>query len=362
MAIRILHPLFSLLASMTRQELARQIAYLKAENQLLRDRLPKHLITTEKERRTLIRAGRKLGSKLRELMTIVSYETFRRWVRESRVAKPDPKSKGTPGRPRTDDEITDIILKLARENQWGYTRILGELKRLGITTVSRTTVKNILRAHGLEPGPERGIGTWDEFLVRHAETLWQCDFLSTKALTATGMKDLFLLVFIHVGSRRLFVSPATYYPDAAWVSQQARNFLMSDLVPEAESGEPSRFLICDNDTKLTANFVEILKSSEITVVRTAIRSPNQNAFVERVIQTLGRECLDHFVIVGRRHANLLVRKFVGWYHRCRPHQGLDNQPPGQTLPITEWQRPKLNDVVCTSELGGLLNSYHRRAA
>lgn len=174
-----------------------------------------------------------------------------------------------------------------------------------------------------------------------------------------------LLVFLHGGSRRLFVSTATYYPDSAWVSQQARNFLMSDNEPETqsvESDESSRFLICDNDTKLTANFVEILKSSNITVFRTAIRSPNQNAFVERVIQTLGCECRDHFVIVGRRHANLLVRKFVGWYHRRRPHQSLENRPPEQTLPIAEWERPKLNDVVCTSDLGGLLNSYHRRAA
>ena len=62
--------------------------------------------------------------------------------------------------------------------------------------------------------------------------------------------------------------------------------------------------------------------------------------------------LPHFVIVGRRHANLIVRKFVGWYHRCRPHQGLDNRPPAQTLPIAEWKQPKLNDVVCTSKLGG----------
>lgn len=362
MAIPILHPLFSLMASLTRQELARQIAYLKAENQILRARLPKQIVTTAKERRILLRAGRKLGAKLKDLISIVSYQTFRRWVRESGAATPLSKSKRTPGRPRTDAEVQAIILKFARENGWGLTRILGELKKLGITTVSRTTVKNILKAHGLEPGPERGAGTWDEFLVRHAETLWQCDFLATKAVTATGVKDLFLLVFLHIGSRCLFVSPATYNPDAAWVSQQARNFLMSDLVPDAQPGEPSRFMICDNDTKFTAAFVELLKSSDINVLRTAIRSPNQNAFVERVIQTLRRECLDHFVIVGRRHTNLLVRKFVGWYHRSRPHQGLDNRPPVQTLPIEEWTQPKLNDVVCTSELGGLLNSYHRRAA
>ena len=91
------------------------------------------------------------------------------------------------------------------QSAFGSTRILGELKKLGITSVSRSIVKNILKAHGLEPGPQRGVGTWDEFLTRHAETLWQCDFLATKALTTTGIKDLFLLVFLHVGSRRLFI-------------------------------------------------------------------------------------------------------------------------------------------------------------
>lgn len=362
MTPRILQPLFSLLVSVTRQELARQVAYLKAENQLLRARLPEHIVTTEKERRTLLRFGRKLGIQLRELITIVTYDTFRRWVRESATKTPTAKSSGTPGRPRTDAEVQSIILKLARENSWGYTRILGELKKLGIASVSRSTVRNILKLHGLEPGPRRGAGTWDDFLARHAETLWQCDFLTVKILTPAGFRDLFLLVFIHVGSRRLFVSPATYHPDTIWMSQQAQNFLMSDLVPKPQSGELSRFLICDNDTKFTAGFASLLKSSRITVMRTAIAAPNQNAFVERVIQTLQHECLDHFVIVGQRHANLLVRKFVGWYHRDRPHQGLENSPLSPSLAIAEWQQPRLNDVVCTSQLGGLLNSYHRRAA
>jgi len=192
MAIRLLHPLFSLLASVTRQELARQVAYLKAENQILRARLPQHIVTTPKERQRLLRAGRKLGAKLQGLISIVSYQTFCRWVRESRANAPIEKSSRTSGRPRTADEIRAIILKLARENGWGYTRILGELKKLGITTVSRSTVKNLLKANGLEPGPQRGDGTWDEFLVRHAETLWQCDFLTVKAVTATGVRDLFL--------------------------------------------------------------------------------------------------------------------------------------------------------------------------
>jgi len=93
--------------------------------------------------------------------------------------------------------MRELILKLARENEWGYTRIMGELKKLRITPPSRNTVKRILKKAGLEPGPKRGAGTWDEFLNRHAATLVQCDFLNKRIWTAQGLRDVFVLVFLH---------------------------------------------------------------------------------------------------------------------------------------------------------------------
>ena len=110
-----------------------------------------------------------------------------------------------PGRPRTVDDIREWILKLARENSWGYTRILGQLRRLGINKITRQTVKNILKKHGLDPGPERGKGTWDEFLSSHAQTLWQCDFATKRMWTLRGFVDVYFLVFLHLGTRRCWI-------------------------------------------------------------------------------------------------------------------------------------------------------------
>ena len=149
----ILHPIFALLASVTRQELARQVAYLKEENKILRARLPQRLVATPQEKRRLLKFGRKLGVQLRDLISIVSYQTFVRWIREKEAAHTAKQTARKPGRPRTLEEIRELVLKLARENEWGYTRILGELRKLGIKSVSRQTVKVILKENGIDPGP-----------------------------------------------------------------------------------------------------------------------------------------------------------------------------------------------------------------
>jgi putative transposase len=168
-----------LLAKATDRELARIVSYLKEENRILRARLPEHINTTPRERERLLRFGRNLGTAIYSVITIVTPETFLRWLREERKAKPRRR-----GRPRTAENMRRLILRMARENDWGYTRIMGELKKLGIVPPSRNTVKKILKQAGLEPGPKRGAGTWDEFLNRHAATLVQCDFLGKKIWTA----------------------------------------------------------------------------------------------------------------------------------------------------------------------------------
>ena len=130
-------------------------------------------MATPHEKRRLLKFGRKLGVQLRDLISIVSYQTFVRWIREKEVSHAEKRSASArkPGRPRTPDDVRELVLKLARENNWGYTRILGELRKLGIKSVSRQTVKMILKEHGIDPGPKRGKGSWDEFLKIHADTL-----------------------------------------------------------------------------------------------------------------------------------------------------------------------------------------------
>lgn len=283
---------------------------------------------TKKERNRLVKIGSKLGKALGELVTIVHPTTFRRWISEaSKATKRKPTKRG---RPKTKEEIRELIVKLGRENSWGYTRILGELKKLGVKAVSRNTVKAILKEHGLEPGPKRGEGTWDEFLKVHAKTLWQCDFYAKKVLTIKAWRDLYLLIFLHVDSRRVFIAPSTFHPDAAWVERQAEAFLKH----AKDTGLDAKMLMHDRDTKFTAAFDEVLESAKVKVVKAAHRSPNTNAYVERFIQTLQQEVLDYFIVFGEQHMDHLVAEAVAYYHEERPHQGKENallmvRPSGQ---------------------------------
>ena len=357
------HGLWLLIVGASQKELARYLRYLKTENQILRSQLPARVAVTPQQRRRLVRFAQYLGGRaLHELVTIVHPDTLRRWIREERKGR---KLSVAGGRGRTCDDIRKLILKLARETGWGYTRILGELKKLGIKSISRNTVKNILRQHGFEPGPQRGPGTWDDFLKLHAATLWQCDFFSKKVLTPKGFRDLFVLVFLHVGTRRVVIAPATYHPNSAWMQQQAAAFLKQSKAEKLGAVT----LMHDRDCKFTADFDRALARAGVRVQRTAIRAPNTVAFVERFIQTVQQECLDHFVIFGQRHMNYLCAQFVEHYHGERPHQGKDNEllqarvkrkrcsakadSPTDSLPLRELR--------CRERLGGLLKHYYRAA-
>ena len=253
-----------------------------------------------------------------------------------------------------------MIVKLGRETGWGYTRILGELKELGACYVSRNTVRNVLREHGLDPGPQRGVGTWDEFLKIHAATLWQCDFFSKRVLTPKGFRELFVVVFLHVGTRRVFLTPATDHPNEAWVTQQAEAFVRHVRGQRLKA----EIIMHDRDTKFTTAFDAVLKKTSPQVRRSAYRAPNTPAYVERFVQSIKQECLDYFVVFGQRHMDHLCREFVEHYHAERPHQGLDNE-----LPVPRRGKKKrqtdlipLGDVACRSRLGGLLKHYYRKAA
>ena len=185
------------------------------ELEIARRRLPKRILLTPQERRRLVRFGTNLGGALDKLCTIIRPDTLRRWIREGKKRR---RSSMKPGRRRTAEQIRKLILKLAKDNNWGSTRILGELKKLGITSVSRNTVKNVLKENRYDPGPQRGIATWDEFLKLHAATLWQCDFFSKKVLTVKGFRDAFVLVFLHVGTRRAFVTSSSFHPNREWAA------------------------------------------------------------------------------------------------------------------------------------------------
>ena len=193
------HALFLFLAQATHDELIRQIQYLKVENEMQRGKLPKHITITPAERARLLKFGKPVGPAIKELISIVHPRTFARWLANEK--NPGDKPLAKRGRPRTKEEICELIFRMARENNWGYTRILGELAKLGICKIGRTTVQNILKVAGFDPNPNRGRSTWDEFIKRHAKTLWACDFISVRSWTHKGLTDLYILFFIHIESR-----------------------------------------------------------------------------------------------------------------------------------------------------------------
>ena len=176
-------PFIFYLARCTENELRRQVELLKAENEILRKRVPKKRIFLAKEERDLLlKLGTAIGPGASKLVTVVHRRTYQRWVREKNAGKPAKKM----GRPKTIESVKEIVIRIAKETSWGYDRIVGELRKLRIRSVSVGTVKNILKEAGVKPGPNRGpgSGTWNEFLKAHVDSLWQVDFLQQDDLDA----------------------------------------------------------------------------------------------------------------------------------------------------------------------------------
>ena len=257
---RLLQPLLLYLSAATDRQLARQNQFLKTENNILRSKLPKRLVVTPQERQRLIKFGKGLGPALKHLISIVSVRTFNRWL--SAAKDPPSKDKGArkPGRPPKPIDIRQLVRRIAGETGWGATRIHGELEKLGVRDISRSTVANILRENGFDPGPLRGEGTWSDFIKRHAETLWACDFFTKKVWTMRGLVDIYVLFFIHVCTRRVHIAGMTANPDNAWMVLQARN----QSIIFAEQAVPPKYLIMDRDTNLTAGFREVLESDGVS--------------------------------------------------------------------------------------------------
>jgi putative transposase len=347
--------LLLVIAGGTEKELARQVKYLKVENEILRSKLPKRITVTPKERNRL----------LRQLTTIVAPDTLLGWIRaEKKDGKKVPAKRG---RRRTPEQIRRLVLKLAKENQWGYTRILGELKKLGVRSISRNTVKRILKDAGFDPGPKRGEGTWDEFLKQHAASLWQCDFFSKRILTLKGVREIFVIAFLNVKTRQVILTPSTLHPNEEWVVAQAEAFVQQ----ARDSGLPVRYVQHDRDRKFPKGFVAALKRLRVRNKMGAFRAPNTNAFVERFIQSIGQECLDRFVIFGEQHMDHVCQEYSAYYHEERPHQSLENVPitapkkrgrPKSKRGKLEDEIVPLANVRCKQRLGGLLKSYSRKAA
>ena len=288
----------------------------------------------------------------RQASFIVTPATLMRWHRELVRRKWTYKAKRS-GRPPLDPEICELILRLARENsRWGCVRIQGELRKLGLR-VGATTIRALLRREGLGPAPRRAGPSWSEFLRAQAEGILACDFFTVET---AFLKTLYVLFFIEVGTRRVHLTGATRNPDAAWVTQQARN-LCFDL---DERETPVRILIRDRDSKFAGSFDEIFATEGAQVILTPIRSPKANAFAERFVETVRHECLDWILVLGRGHLDRILRTYAAHYNTARPHRGIELRVPESAWPVDPVARAP--GIRRRDLLGGLIHEYEAVAA
>ena len=279
---------------------------------------------------------------------LVTPQTILAWHR-SLVRKRWTYPHRRPGRPSLAKETVELICRLARENpRWGYLRIVGELKKLGVT-VSKTTVATVLSRHGLPPARRREGPTWSEFLSAQAKGIVATDFFHVDTVL---LRRYYVLFVIELERRVVHVLGATTNPNNPWVTQVARNFA-ADL---EDAGRRFRFLIRDRDTKFTASFDAVFASIGVETIRTPVRSPKANAFAERFVRTVRQECLDHLLVVSRRHLESVLDEYVRHYNEARPHRGLH-----LAQPIPHLVTPSGDAVVRRDILGGLIHEYERAA-
>ena len=249
------------------------IAYLVEENRVLKEQMRgRKLRLTDDQRRRLAAKAKILGRRaLDQVATIVTPDTLLRWHHRLIAMKWTHQAKRV-GRPGLMKVIAALIVRMARENSsWGYCRIQGELKALG-HCVASTTIANVLKANGIKPAPDRP-SSWKTFLKAHWGEVAATDFFTTEVWTPLGLKTFYVLFVIDLKTRRVHLAGITQHPTDLFMAQVAR------ILTDAVDGflKDQRFLICDRDTKFTAQFRRILRDADVEVVLTPKQAPNCKA-------------------------------------------------------------------------------------
>jgi transposase InsO family protein len=183
------------------------------------------------------------------------------------------------------------------------------------------------------------------------------DFFSVDTVL---LHRLYVLFFIEIGRRRIWITGVTAHPSAAWVTQQARN-VAGDI---ADTGIDVRFLVRDRDTKYVVNFDEVFRSEGAQILKTPFRTPNANAYAERFVRTVRVECLDHLLVVNARHLERILRSYARHYNGHRPHLGIYQEIPApHTHPSSlvaarsQSAQANLRRIRRRDRLGGLIHEY-----
>jgi len=297
--------------------------------------------------------------RLETLALIVTPDTLRRWYRQLVIAKWTHPPIGTPGRPPIDPAVAALAVCIARENPgMGSPGVARRLSYFG-HAISASTVRRILRAHGIDPQPVRDHDRdWATFLEAHADQIAAIDFTTVETVERDGsLTTRYALFAIHHNTRRVHLIGITTHPTGDWMAQQARN------LTDAFDGFLSRrrFCIMDRDGSFSERFRSILANAGVRPIRTPPQSPNCNAFMERFFSSIKQECLRRIIPLGEIGLRHAIQEYLTHYHTERPHQGLDGAIIDPSAANTENATSDA-PVICTSRLGRILRHYQRIAA
>ena len=183
-----------------------------------------------------------------------------------------------------------------------------------------------------------------------------CDFFTTEVITPAGLITYYVLFFIHIGSRKIHIAGITPYPDERWMKQMARNVTMDEWGFLSNC----KYLIHDRDSKFCRSFCSIIRSGCVKPLKLPPRSPNLNAFSERLVLSIKSECISGLIFFGEQSLHQALKEYTIHYHQERNHQGKENRllfPTQGFDPVTHE-----GDIKCKSRLGGVLKYYYRDAA
>ena len=316
---------------------------LKAENIALRHQLnvairhmPRRPYLTGADRAFLVWLYRRCPEVL-SAITIVRPETVVCWHHMGFRAYWRWKSRNLGGRPKIDEEIRDLVRRMCKENPlWGAPRIHGELLKLGFNVAQSTVSKYMIRRRG---PPSQG---WKTFLRNHADGIAAVDFLVVPTI---NFERLFAFVILGLGRRRILWIGVTTNPTAEWLANQITQAFPWDTAPT--------YLIRDNDGAYGVLFTRRLWAMGIRDRPITPKSPWQNGYVERVIGSIRRECLDHIVVFSAAHLRRVLTAYADYYNSVRTHLGIAKDAP--------IHRPMeaSGGIISRSFLGGLHHQYAR---
>jgi putative transposase len=278
-----------------------------------------------------------------KVLHLIKADTVVGWQRQGfRIYWARISRRKSAGRRPVSSEVRALIRKMSQANPyWGAPRIHGELLKLGIE-ISERSVSRLLPKDRKPPSQ-----TWKTFLNNHLKDLVSIDFFTVPSVT---FRVLFVFVVLSHYRRRVVYFNVTEHPTARWTGQQIVAAFPEDTAP--------RYLLRDQDKIYGEEFCDRVRGMEIEEILTTAQSPWQSPFVERLIGSIRRDCLDHVIVLGERHLKRILKSYFAYYHRSRTHLSLDKDAPESRA----VQPPQFGTVVEFPEVGGLHHRYERRAA